>query len=456
MVPHDYDLAEPRSSPPETIAPPEMIAPPPIRSARSGRVVRIPRRLVDYVPHGDMSLAHVPPRAPTPPFHEDRSTSPPIAATPAPDTCPHPLQTQTNKLGIFRIYTHAPTWHPKHEDRLDLIHESATPYAPHPPAITEAIHEITEEEPDSEPFVPFTNYSCAVFMAAYFSGMDTKSIEHANFLAEAMNDPRFQLEELRGFSAQRENARLDKFLKDEGHPFQRQNGWQEASIGIHLPVEGHGFDSEYDAPKLQIHQLFHRRITDIVRSVCASEATETFQFTPYTMKWCPDPDQPHKSERVYADGFTADAMIDAQTKVDGLPRKEGDDRERVAIGLMLASDSTQLTNFGSASVWPIYLMFANQPKLERVRPSCHAVHHLAYVPSVSVLVVNCFMYLTHSYYSSVEILLAGIKRSRAKRPPPLLKPTASVNLCTPSGVISWMKTSSRVAQTALQSDAPME
>jgi hypothetical protein len=85
-------------------------SPPPMRSAQSERVVGIPRRLIDYVPHGDMSLAHVPPRAPTPPERDDRTASPVLKAT-SPHTRPHPFQTQPNKLGIFRQYTRNPTWH---------------------------------------------------------------------------------------------------------------------------------------------------------------------------------------------------------------------------------------------------------------------------------------------------------------------------------------------------------
>ncbi|KAH9161682.1 hypothetical protein EDB89DRAFT_2029564 [Lactarius sanguifluus] len=373
----DYDHPGPAYSPPPGMTPP------PVRSARSGRVVRMPQRLMDYVPHGDMSLAHVPPRAPTPPEHEDRTTSPPIAATPPPSTHPHPHphQTQTNNLGVFRRYTHPPTWHPKHEERMDLICDSPIIDIP-PPVPTEAVHEISDDTPNPDPFAPFSNYSTAIFMAAYFSGSDTKSMEHANLLAEAMNDPRFRLDELKGFSAQRENTRMDKYLKDEVHPFQRQDGWQEASIEIRLPIEGSRFNTEDDAPSLRIHQLYHRRITDIIRAVCSSKGAESFEFTPYTMHWCPDPDDPHKYERVYADTYSSDTMIQAQTEVDNLPRLDGDTTERVAIGLMLASDSARLTNFGIATVWPIYLMFANQPKQERVRPSCRAVHHLAYVPSL--------------------------------------------------------------------------
>ena len=100
------------------------------------------------------------------------------------------------------------------------------------------------------------------------------------------------------------------------------------------------------------------------------------------MHWCPDPDKPHEHQQVYADAYMLDSMIQAQMVVDALPCVEGDTREHVVLGLMFASDLVQLMSFGSASVWPIYLMFANQPKQERVIPTCHVVHHLAYVPSV--------------------------------------------------------------------------
>ena len=82
--------------------------------------------------------------------------------------------------------------------------------------------------------------------------------------------------------------------------------------------------------------------------------------------------------------YSADATIQAQAKVNSLPRPHSDTTERIALRLMLSSDSSQLTNFGSASVWPIYLMFANQSKQDRTKPSCHAVHHLVYIPLVSL------------------------------------------------------------------------
>jgi hypothetical protein len=379
-----------------------------MRSVRSGRIVRIPRRLVDYVPHGDMSLAHVPPRAPTPSERDDRTASPTLEATPPPDTRPRPFQTRPNKLGIFREYNRNPTWHPKFEERLDFVCDLPSLVTPTSTVTPEAIHEISYTTP--EPFTPFSNYSTAVFMAAYFSGSDTKSEEHANALAKTMEDPRYKSSELRGFSAQRENKRLDRYLLDEAHPFHAQDGWHETTIDIRLPIEGRSFESEDEAPTLTIPKFFHRRITDIIRSVCASETARSFHFSPYKMYWTPDTNDPDKSERVYGDAYTTKAMIDAQAEVDSVPRPEGDTRERVALGLMLASDSSQLTNFGSASVWPVYLMFANQSKQERVMPSRHAVHHLAYVPSVGVLFVNLSTHTLMMYTTARRHLCKPVPR----------------------------------------------
>lgn len=348
--------------------------PPPVRSKRSGRIIRVPRSFADYVAHGDVSLDHVPPRLPTPSERDDRSTTPEIVERPPPDLRPHPFQTHTNKLGVFRRYTHAPTWIPKHDETPDFVLEVQPP-----PIRMEPMHEITR----GMPFAPFPNLSVALFMAAYFSGMDTKSEGHATLVAAVTQDPRFNTSEMMGFNSHIENVRLDKYLQGDEHPFQMGEGWQESIAYIRLPVEGQPVDLEANAPTLPICGVFHRRITDIVRNVCGSNSAETFHYTPYTTHWHPDPLDLDRHERIYSDTYTADAMVQIQMEVDELPRQEGDTRERIALGLMLASDSTQLTSFGTASVWPVYLMFANQSKKERTKPSCHAVHHLAYVPSVS-------------------------------------------------------------------------
>jgi len=272
-------------------------------------------------------------------------------------------------------------------------------------------------------------------MAVYFSGSDTKSEEHANKIAKEMEDSRFLLREMQGFSAQRENKQLDNYLHDEAHPFHAQDSWHETTVNIRLPIEGRRFSSEDDAPTLMIPNLFHRHITNIIKSVCTSEKACSFHFSPYTMHWTPDPNNLHKSERVYGETYLSDAMIRTQAEVDSLPWPEGDTTQCVALGIMLALDLSQLTNFGMASVWPVYLMFANQSKQEWVKPSCHAVHHLAYIPSVSPSVVNQFTHITNVHYRLAQTLQASTKRRQAKHHQLTLRSTASTNSCTQYGTI---------------------
>jgi hypothetical protein len=267
-------------------------APPPVvRSVCSGRPIHLPQYLEDYVPHRDMSLDHVPPRAPTPPEHKDCYASPIIEETPVPDQHPHPLQTAVNKLGVFRRYLNPPSWHPKNNERLDLVHDSPSLDTPPPPVNREAIHKLSCST--SETFAPFTNFSTALYMAKYFSGFNTKSEAHMTSLAKTMQHPKFQWEELENFNAHAENVHLDKYLKHRTEPFQIENGWLEATVHIHLPVEGKLYESKDVAPMLPIDSLYHCWIVNIIQSVCTSTVTASFHFTPFMMHWTPDPDKPH-------------------------------------------------------------------------------------------------------------------------------------------------------------------
>jgi hypothetical protein len=60
-------------------------------------------------------------------------------------------------------------------------------------------------------------------------------------------------------------------------------------------------------------------------------------------------------------------------------------REKVVAPLMISSDATHLTDFGNMAAWPFYLMFGNISKYFHSLPDSGALHHLAYIPSVSCL-----------------------------------------------------------------------
>jgi hypothetical protein len=163
----------------------------PIQSARSGRAVRVPRRLMDLVPHGDMSLSHVPRPTTTPSSAE---SSPSLPTTP-----PASIETNPNKLGVFRRYPHIPSWYPKAGQSLDSVCEAPALDAPPPPPINPNV--IHEAYPGAEPLPhePFSSRTAAIEMEAYHNGSGQKSAAHLNALANAMmsSDPEFGLHKLK-------------------------------------------------------------------------------------------------------------------------------------------------------------------------------------------------------------------------------------------------------------------
>jgi hypothetical protein len=86
---------------------------------------------------------------------------------------------------------------------------------------------------------------------------------------------------------------------------------------------------------------------------------------------------------VYGELFTSDAFLEAHRDLQSSPREPGCDLQRFVVGLMFASDATQLTAFSTAKLWPVYLMIGNESKDRRSKPSCHAFEHVAYLESVS-------------------------------------------------------------------------
>ena len=97
-----------------------------------------------------------------------------------------------------------------------------------------------------------------------------------------------------------------------------------------------------------------------------------------------DTDKP--PERIYSEVYNSDAMLEQQRKIDNRPRIKDDpeDLEYVVCPIVLYSDSTHLTNFGHASLWPAYAWFASLTKYTCAKPSAYAAHHLAYIPTVRV------------------------------------------------------------------------
>ena len=103
-------------------------------------------------------------------------------------------------------------------------------------------------------------------------------------------------------------------------------------------------------------------------------------FELYKFFW--QPSEATELVRVYGELLTSEAFIKAHRELQESPGELGCDLPKVVIGLMFASDGTQLTSFSTTKLWPMYLMIGNESKDRRSKPSCHAFEHVAYLEMV--------------------------------------------------------------------------
>jgi hypothetical protein len=361
--------------------------PPPINiaSSRTGRAHRLPKRYNDYLPSMPTPLAHIPDPSP------QRSPSP-ISSTPHPDPdVSQPVHTEPNDMGLFRIYPTIPAHDPLDALSIDdvcdskglAVAESCTPKPTSPfgiPTIASSISNI---------FAPFLNMTVYRLMDWYYSGSNAKSLAELDRLVnEVILQDDFDPNDLKGFRASTETKRMDQAIGgNNSETFSGMDGWTESLVTIRLPacdLKKRKYKNEEQAPGLEIPGVWHRDIVEVIESAWKDDASESYHSMLFKEYVQLSPEKPPK--RVFGEAFTADAFLVFDEEIRAIPREPGCDAIPTVVGMMLWSDLTHLTNFGSASLWPIYLSFGNQSKYARAKPTSFASHHVAYIPSVCLFV----------------------------------------------------------------------
>ncbi|KAF8833191.1 hypothetical protein BDN67DRAFT_917478, partial [Paxillus ammoniavirescens] len=165
------------------------------------------------------------------------------------------------------------------------------------------------------------------------------------------------------------------------NPFREEHGWCKSSVPVRLPKEKVKC-TELDAPIMDIPGVHHRSLTDIITNVFQDPVAQTFNMTPFEQYWKVSEE---RNIKVFSEAYSSPAMLDAYNEINALPREPDDNLERVVASLMTWLDSTHLTNFGDASLWPFYIYFGNQSKYPRGKLTSMACHHVAYIPSAELL-----------------------------------------------------------------------
>ena len=388
-------------------------SPPPTRpSGRPNRQIRLPLRYRDDLPPN--------PNPPIVPIFEVLDVhEEPLVQSPSEDFEPISLSeltsalfcTETNSFGIYRKYTLGPpTITPDETFTLSSLSDSIS-IARDPAdsqsnsswwsSFTSSTLETTTLQDPKVYFAPFLNPSTFLLMSWYYNGSSIKSYADVDKLIHnVIRQDDFKSSDFAAnFSTAREAERMDKnderstkSHNTEYLPFKPEDGWIKASVSIALPCDGVKFKSEEDAPRFVVDEIWYRRPLEVLKLAFSELAAEKFHFTPFEEYWKPSNDQPE--ERIYSETFTAD-IFNEEYETLRTTSREGPNAqlEPFIAGIQFYSDATHLANFGTASLYPMYMYLGNQSQYLRAKPSEFTAHHIAYIPKVfNDLIFSIFIF----------------------------------------------------------------
>ncbi|KIJ60703.1 hypothetical protein HYDPIDRAFT_98197, partial [Hydnomerulius pinastri MD-312] len=333
-----------------------------------------PRRLNRQLPLRFRNQLPEPP-LPLPPVESRERDQPSPSSTP---TCAPPLiasfqlfTTQRNKFGLYQLYRaeSLPTHDP--DDPSDVECSSEAP-----------IHSSSEHAQSNadNPFHPYPNANSLRLGDWYWCQGSRKSQKSFKQLLDIIASPDFHPDDVRGTNWKGINRMLGSNSFDgdadaTNMDWPTEEGWRHDPIAITVPFHSHCQQvgpKEYTLPDFHHHSL-----TSVIRETLSDPTQDRiFHYEPYELRW----QSPHKERdvHVYRELFTSEAFIGAHQRLQESPPELGCDLPRVVAGMMFWSDTTQLSSFGGAKLWPLYLYFGNHSKYQQCRPSSNLCTHVAY------------------------------------------------------------------------------
>jgi hypothetical protein len=281
-----------------------------------------------------------------------------------------------NAFGLFRRYeaVELPSHDPDENALLTDI-----------PDVQQSCSPLTST-PSKHSFYPYPNHSSFRLGDWYWSNGAQKSQSSFKQLVDIITDPDFSTADVQNTSWDKINAVLGSNDREEW--VDEDAGWVNSPVTITVPfqkrrgvtTQGSTGPKEFTVPEFR-----HRNLVSVIRDKLEHPTDAShFHYEPYELHWRPS--NGTREARVYGELYTSPAFIDAHRKLQESTPEPRCDLPRVVVALMFWSDGTQLTSFGDASLWPLYLFFGNESKYRRSKPSNHLCCHVAYFQKV------CFVY----------------------------------------------------------------
>ena len=217
-------------------------------------------------------------------------------------------------------------------------------------------------------------------MSWMWTGSSMKSIGEMKKLVDFLKSSDFKKDDLAAFDIYSETTKFDHYLERPASD-NPQDGWRKYEVTIQVP-DGK-IHSKDTIPTFKVPGLHHRLLVDVIKTVYSDLTSILFHYMPFKSFWKDSSIPESVPQQVYDELYSSDAMIEAHIKLQQQLLELGCILERVVASLMLWSNSTHLANFGTASLWPLYLFFWGQSKWVCGKPKTASCHHVAYIPKVS-------------------------------------------------------------------------
>ena len=307
------------------------------------------------------------------------------------------IVTSPDSFGVFRKYTSLSSHNPGNVDPFADIH-SAPPgtaqMSRQPPMIGSG------KDPRPDPLANSKNPSTDLLLSWYSEGTRDGATMLNHLVHGCILHNSFEKSDLRGFNAV---SALRQFERDHlsskpGTALDPSDGWKCGKVTIRVPCTGHK-QREDDAPEFTVDGIYYRDAVEVItKELMDPDSFANIHIRPFEEWWQPAEDG--DPIRVYSEAYTSDTMLRFEKELEetltttGNPQMEAPE-ETFILSASLYSDSTNLAQFGHASLWPVYMFIGNTSKYILSRPNSFSAHHIAYLPTVgSHCFVTSFTHLT--------------------------------------------------------------
>ncbi|KAF7985614.1 hypothetical protein HWV62_3931 [Athelia sp. TMB] len=351
----------------QLIAEPELESNLSIAARRPRRQVHLPARFIDFVPHpltDEVNRAASPPPSPSVPSSVSASVT---TLDVIPTSIPPHVDTVQNMYGLYRRFTGNKL--PEHdpERTVDLAALTDGGLKPGSDGDSEksagagrqAAAFFNTPRPPGVSFYPFENENAFRIAELHYSDNASTSQKKFKDLRDIIGAPTFKPEDIRNTNWTKIHRILghnvfdcDESQRDEKFEWEDVDaGWKKSPISIQVPFHRKTFSP--GVRTFAVGDLYHRSLVDIIREKLANPVDDAqFHYAPYELHWRPRADGA-PSTRVHGEFYTSPEFFTAHEKLQAAENEPGCSLEKVVLAMEFASDSTQLTHFGSAKLWPL-------------------------------------------------------------------------------------------------------